>query len=46
MNNGEGGMKVYTGLLGGNAWFENGDISGTKKRVTILSKTKTPSTRE
>ena len=23
------GMKVYSGLLGGNAWFESGDISGT-----------------
>ena len=29
MNNGEGGMKIYAGLLGGTAWFEGEDISGT-----------------
>lgn len=28
VNNGEGGMKIDAGLLGGNAWFESGDISG------------------
>ena len=29
MNNGEGGVKVYAGLLEGNARFENGGIGRT-----------------
>ena len=28
MNNGEGEMKIYAGLLRGNVWFESEDITG------------------